>query len=986
MMLNMTIKKYITQILNSRLMLNFMFVFVINVTLFGKALQSSDTANASGYFRKADLLLSTRMFDSSRFYFEKSLKQYLNTKSWERSIACYNKIAEAYFGISDYDHAILSTGKALSISSNKLPKRSIYEADSYIIMGRAHSFKSNLDSSMNCFQKAFEISVALLGPNHRYVAKIYARMGGVLIRKTENGSAIEYFERALQIFLKSNIKNDPDVAEQYNGIGRSYGFLLDNEEALRYLNLALDMYRSGLGENNEKVADCYNNIGLTHSYMRNYSNALDCFNRSLSIYETLYHGQHPFMLMFYRNIGDVYHAQGRHNRALESYLKAASIGEKLLNKVHPAVASCYGDVLALYITMGDYQKALEYVQKSFNANGIQNQSKDLQKNSSLKGFMDLELLTRTMQNKGLILHAIYTETKNIETLHYALDTYRLCDSLLSVVRKSYRSRADKINFGNRFESLFQNALSGYWDLYKITHNRKYMDSAFYYAERSRAAILSDALAEVNARTMGDIPKELIEIEKNLREEQGKYNSIVQITKNKGNEGSDAIDKLFRINRRYDSLLRVFEKRYPKFYQIKYNDKLASAEDIQNSLDSETGWIQYFINGNIAFAFTFTNENFSCTKLENVDSLGMLVKNFRTVLNPLNNKAESLEQFRKYIRIGRELYQKVMDRPLATLSGKKKLIIIPDGELGYIPFDVLLTTAEDTSRVDYKGLSYLLNTYSIRYGYSATMLMNNRPNTSSTNKKFIAFAPVYNNAVEIPSKIADSQVRSKLTELSWNQQEVNDIAQYMGGTTFVGDQALERTFKSEADQYGVIHLAMHALVDDRKPMFSKLVFTVSSDSLEDGFLNAYELYSMNIPAQMVVLSACETGYGKLEKGEGIMSLGHAFTYAGCPSVVMSHWMADDKATAQLMELFYQRINQGMAKDEALQKAKLDFIEGADDIRQNPAFWAGFVVLGDAQPIVMKSFIEQYWIQIVVSSFVTLVLLIFLIKRGTRRQHD
>ncbi len=961
-----------------RLLLCFAFVITIGFSVHGKSIPLSDTTQASAHFRKGDVQLSTRMFDSARFYFEQALSQYQEAGNWKRTIACYNKIAEASFGMFAYDDAILAARKALLLSSTKLHQQNLSEADSYNIMGLAHSYKTTMDSAMYYFQKALNVSAGLLGPDHRYVGKIYARMGGVMIRKTENGTAIEYFEKALKIFLKSRIKNDPDVAEQYNGIGRSHGFLLDYESALHYLNQALNMYRSGLGENNDKVANCYNNIGLTYLNMGNYPKALDYFHRSVSIYETLYHGQHPFMLMFYRNIGDVYHNQEQYALALESYQKAASIGRKLLSEVHPAVASCYGDIVALYITMGDSHKALEYVQKSLIANGIQDQNKDLIKNPSLNGFMDLELLTRTIRNKGLVLYTMYTQTKNMETLYSALDTYRLCDSLLSVVRKSYRSRADKINFGNRFESLFENALSGYWDLYQVNRNRISIDSAFYYAERSRAAMLSDALAEVNARAMGGIPKELIELEKNLREEQGKYSSALQMAKSKGNEVSDDTDKLFRINRKYDSLLQVFEKRYPKFYQLKYNDKLASPQDIQKTLDAETAWIQYFISGKTAFVFTLTREDFNCVKLEDIDSLSSLIKSFRSVLDPLNNKTESLVQFRKYIRLGTELYGKVMAKPLTNVSNKKKLIIIPDGQLGYIPFDVLLTEAEDTSHVDYRNLSYLLNKYSIRYGYSATLLLNNRPVTRNANVKFIAFAPAYDNAVEIPGKIADAQVRSKLTGLSWNQQEVRSIAQYMNGTTFVGEEALERTFKSEVDKYGVIHLAMHALVDDRKPMFSRLAFTASKDSLEDGFLNAYELYTMNISAQMVVLSACETGYGKLEKGEGIMSLAHGFTYAGCPSVVMSHWVADDQATAQLMELFYRHINQGMTKDEALQQAKIDFIKTADGIRQNPAFWAGFVLLGDAEPLVIKSFVEKYWIQITLISFLVLGSLIFFLK--------
>lgn len=131
------------------------------------------------------------------------------------------------------------------------------------------------------------------------------------------------------------------------------------------------------------------------------------------------------------------------------------------------------------------------------------------------------------------------------------------------------------------------------------------------------------------------------------------------------------------------------------------------------------------------------------------------------------------------------------------------------------------------------------------------------------------------------------------------------------------------FKLSSRDYRVLHLAMHAIVDDTNPMHSKLVFTQKQDSVEDNFLHAYEIYNMNIPAQMTVLSACETGYGKLAKGEGIMSLGRAFAYAGCPSVVMSHWAVNDASTAKLMEYFYKYLSYGEAKDRALQLAKLEF---------------------------------------------------------------
>lgn len=966
-----------------KFLFSLMFTVLLSDPLFGKISQPPDTIKASEYLRKGDLLVSARMFDSSKFYFERALSEYGKANDVRKSVVCYNKLAEVSFNLSNYDQTIFLAREALNLRTRKQLSRNLDEAESYNILGLAHSFKSNMDSALNYFQKALDVSVAILGPNHRNVAKIYARMGGVMVRKTENGTAIEYFEKALQIFLKSKIKNDPDVAEQYNGIGRAYGFLFQNEEALRYLNLALDIYRSGLGENSDKVASCYNNIGLTHFNMGNYTSALDYFHKSLSIYKTAYHGQHPFMLMVYRNIGNVHHDLGKYDSARESFLMAVSIGKRLLGEVHPAVASCYGDLMSLDITIGDLEKALQYNQESLIANGIQIKDQDIRRNPSMKGFMDIELLTRTMRNRGLILYTMYTETGDLETLRYSLNAYRLCDSLLNVVRKSFRNRADKISFGNLFESLFENAIEGYWVVNQVENNNAYIDSAFYYSERSRAAILSEALTEVNARTMSDIPTELIELERNLREEQGRYSSILQMEKSKGKEVSDATDKLFHTNRKYDSLLQVFEKRYPKFYQNKYNDKLASIKDIQASLDKETAWIQYFVSGKSAFVFTFTNDNLSWIKLNNIDSLGTMVKNFRAILDPNNNKTESFDQFRKYIKLGHGLYKLVLQKALMNVSNRKKLIIVPDGALGYIPFDVLLTSAGDSSRVDYKELPYLLNKYRIHYGYSATLLLN-RPVANHVKTEFIGFAPVYDNSAKIPGKLTDLNVRSKLTGLSWNQHEVRGISSYMNGTAFVGDQALEGIFKSQAEEYGVIHLAMHAIVDDNRPMFSKLAFTISNDSIEDGFLNAYELYGMNISAQMVVLSACETGYGKMEKGEGIMSLAHGFTYAGCPSVVMSHWVSDDQATAQLMELFYQYINKGMQKDEALQRAKIDFIKRADDIRQNPAFWGGFVVLGDAKPLIMKSFFERYWIELTVLLSALLVLSFFLL-RSRRASH-
>ncbi|MEL7006350.1 MAG: CHAT domain-containing protein, partial [Bacteroidota bacterium] len=146
-----------------------------------------------------------------------------------------------------------------------------------------------------------------------------------------------------------------------------------------------------------------------------------------------------------------------------------------------------------------------------------------------------------------------------------------------------------------------------------------------------------------------------------------------------------------------------------------------------------------------------------------------------------------------------------------------------------------------------------------------------------------------------------------------------------------------------------------------------------DSLEDGMLHTFELFNMNLSAELAVLSACNTGIGKLQKGEGVMSLGRAFSYAGCPSIVMSHWSVDDRSTSELMSLFYKNLSEGKSKDLSLKQAKKEFLNNTDELRTHPLYWAGFVVLGDTKPLTNGSGHQLiYWLigvvlVILVSSF-------------------
>ena len=186
-------------------------------------------------------------------------------------------------------------------------------------------------------------------------------------------------------------------------------------------------------------------------------------------------------------------------------------------------------------------------------------------------------------------------------------------------------------------------------------------------------------------------------------------------------------------------------------------------------------------------------------------------------------------------------------------------------------------------------------------------------------------------------------------LKWSEKEVTDILKILSGKIFLYDQASEEKFKTLASQANIIHLATHAVIDDETPLYSKFLFSHPNKTADDGLLHTYEIYNTDLNANLAVLSACNTGTGKLVNGEGIMSLARSFMYAGCPNVVVSLWQIDDKSTASIMNNFYKEIKRGADKDAALRNAKLEYLKNADEVKSNPFYWAGFVLIGNSDPV-------------------------------------
>jgi CHAT domain-containing protein len=336
-----------------------------------------------------------------------------------------------------------------------------------------------------------------------------------------------------------------------------------------------------------------------------------------------------------------------------------------------------------------------------------------------------------------------------------------------------------------------------------------------------------------------------------------------------------------------------------------------------------------------------------------EALIKAIKHFRKSLSNYefitNNKHKA---YTLYTQTAFELYQTLIAPIKEQLVSIKELIVIPDNDLGHIPFEPLLSSLPK-EQLGYKNLDYLLKDYTIRYSYSASLLLENkRYKNLANNGKILGFAASYNpkdssSSYRSPSNI---EMRKELKALPGAYKEIKALqAQFSNSDFFVGKEATETLFKEKAANYTILHLALHGVVNNHYPLLSCLAFTEDDSNTENNFLEAHEISNLQLHNDLVVLSACKTGYGKFEQGEGVLSLARSFMYAGTPALVVSLWKVDDVSTTTIMQLFYRHLANGMNKDEAFAKAKLKFIQQMDEDMTHPAFWSPFIILGDNRPV-------------------------------------
>ncbi len=969
------------------------------------------------YHLKGTLLASSGDYTGSIPYYEEAIKlkiQFNGEKDTNLSNT-YNNLGNTYFHLGDYNKALIFYKKAIKNASCRIVPdcpdmamlnlslaitysikgdfdnarfhyleslrigRKVYREDDedysrilmnigtfYNQLGYFENALAALNAAKMVFQNKFGNNYYELGYIYTNIGKIYSDIGDI-------EKALNFFYKALQIYKSNYNANHPEIASTYMNIGRCFYEKKEYTKAISYYNLSIN---TGNTANTISKIRTYRNTGKAYEKLNEFSKAEYFFDKAINISIQLLGTNHYETAKSYLDKAEFYYNSNRGKEAIKLYFKSLDIFKIVFGKKHQDISYCLANIGDYYFFYEkDYLKAIKYYQLSLIAINTNFNDTDIYKNPDMNYALIYQNAIRPLRQKAAAFVKYWEKTKNNKDIETALETYLEAVKVLDKIRTSY-SESSSFALNEKTNNIYHEAIETSIKLYEISNHRKYKEIAFQLSEKNKATILLSAIREIQAKNWGRIPKSFSVYENQLEKEIVLYKKLLYNEELSSKPDEEKISlwrsKLLALTQQKDALEEFLNKNYHAYFNLKYNTDVINIYELQKKLDDQQTLIEYSLLDSTMFIFLVTKQSYEIKKI-NVDSNFYNCLNYIIKTTSNNNFADfGAQSFNKFVYSSHILYNFLIS-PIAKNIQGEHLTIIPSASLSYLPFEILLAKPPDSKSFEFRNLEYLITKYCVSYSFSSTLLFTDLPEQKN-NKKLLAFAPEYNYTNSEDGSVYyiynEDSTKIFLKPLPGAIKEVNEIKKYYNADIFEKKYATESNFKKYARDYDIIHLAMHTIIDDRNPAYSKLIFEKTDNEKEDGLLNTYEIFNMELKSRMVVLSSCNSGYGKLQTGEGIMSLARGFIYAGCPALLMTLWTVEDQSGSDIMISFYKNLNSGMSKDQALRYAKLTYLKNCDQLHSHPYFWAGYVNIGST-----VSLNDKHWFNNVLKDHSILILILF-----------
>lgn len=861
--------------------------------------------------------------DSAYYYLDKVKKEALKNDDIESLINCinasnksaahYNNLEKMKTNFKQLDSIFLKNEKELQETENDLYYRNSISFDKgiyyYLLNDNVKSrkaFFSIINTTETLQENEFNVYyIDLLTTAYSYVAKMYFNDGKYDLAK-------EHYTKTIHLL-------ETKKAEDIKKINRNYSLLAEVLKNQKQYALSNQYFKKSLQHNLNNNGNASSIVTEANHLLENYlsTKQIDSSIYYLKIMKDNLAENHPRWNVYHEAKAKILQAENKYLEAEKELLTALELlKSKWKNQPHNHIAEAYNKIGLLHEKFNNADKALENYNLALQ---------QFSKNNNLATINQTTVL-KILKNKAQVLNITTNPKESIKTVNQAIQT-------LDVLKPSFKNNTDKLFLMEEAFPVFESGLEATYNLYQKTKQDSLIDKAFFYAEKSKSALLLEALLSTKATAFANIPKEIIEQEQVLK-------SKINHTEKKINRSkSDALqEELFQLKNEYRALITTIETDYKSYYDLKYNSQVITVSEVQNLLKPEDVLLSYFYGNNAIYTIVITKntktiQQYKIDKnLENdIITIYQMLNNPKSDLKNLNNKTFNL-------------YKKLVAPNLANLQ-QKNLIIIADGLLNYIPFSSL-NTNPDTN-------IYLVEDYAVSYANSATLLKQ-LTEKEGINNEVLAFAPSFSNT------------SSSLLPLPNNKAEATAVLNYFKGKTLTTNQATLENFNTESSKYGILHFATHAILDDETPEYSYLAFQPENkpESKKENLLYVSDLYNLNLNTNLVTLSACESGIGNLKRGEGFMSLARGFYFSGASSISSTLWKINDASALSIMDAFYKNLSKKETKDNALQKAQLAFLNtNKQNALVHPYYWSGFVISGNTTAIATNSNLLWYLFSVV-----------------------
>lgn len=907
-----------------------------------------DSIKAVQYLNIADQ--SWREVDTCMKYTYLAMPLLLETNQWEKYISCLAGLSYCYDEKEMYDSLESNNYRAFQLAKIYLePNNDFYSFTANNLGYFYLNVRQDYKQALELFNTALEVYDT---SRIHIIAKgtFYKNLGEVHLRKGDYQQSIINFQKALSNFelvyelkISKLTKAYYKIVEVYKSLANLYQYQKDYDKVIFYLKKMTDL----IAKNPEHFTSkyfVYTNTQLAEVLLeqKKLDQALFYIEKAAN-YKKLNTQQQIEINRLYTIL---YLYSGQLNQA-ESFSKKAL---KYTPRNQPITLSKILHLKGqIFSQQNKYTKAIETYQQGIQQL-IPNDSFSIQTStlqSNLKILSRLDLIDH-LQAMGKTLNDYYLEKKDNSFLKQSLNCFLLISQLSDQLREDYQSDESKIFLNKKTHQFYEEGIATAFQLFEITQDSSFLNHAFYFFEKSKSVVLLDELKAKEAAGIFTIPTELADKQYQLRADINYLKRKIETAKQKGKDNTQNVkswnSELFELTQQQAQIKETIKEEYPDYVALTKGE-IPSVFSIQKNLCTpHSALIEYFIGKSNSYVFFISQQSIELKKIAKSKVINDWVKELTNDMKL--DQQNSLERFTK---VSHSLYQELIgDFNLADIND---LTIIPDDSLSYLPFDILLLNLPTTDNP--RQFEYLVKTHNIGYAYSASLFQLQQSNLN-TNGKVLTIAPVFKNQITKHLRNSDSEINAF--------KKVNH-------TLLKHQDATKDSFLKQVSDFGLLYFSTHATSKDTLNQQPAIEFIDEQFYLSN-------LYSLKLPTHLAVLSACETGVGDNETGEGVMSLARGFTYAGVPSVVTTLWKVNESSTNLLVQDFFKNLTQGKTKDKALRMAKINYLATCEDIKSSPYYWAGFVLIGNTQPFIFEKKTSSKW---VIISGTLLILFLMIIRR-------